>query len=208
MARYAESQCRICRREGFKLFLKGDRCYTDKCAIDRRGYPPGQHGQSRTKLSNYGTQLREKQKIRRLYGLLEKQFRRYFHEATRLKGNTGTNLLVLLEQRLDNVVFRLGMASSRNEARQLVLHGHFQVNGRRVTIPSFSVNVGDAISVCEPSRQMTRINTALDAVQRRGVPAWLELDREKFHGIVRAIPGREELTIPMQEQLVVEFYSK
>jgi len=208
MARYCESLCRLCRREGVKLFLKGDRCYTDRCAIDRRGYPPGQHGQERAKLSGYGLQLREKQKLRRIYGILEAQFRRYFKEARRVKGNTGTALLVLLERRLDNVVYRLGFASSRNEARQLVRHGHILVNGKRIDLPSYWVNVGESISVGEPSRQVTRINFSLDAVERRGVPAWLELNRPEFTGVIRTLPAREDLTMPMQEQLVVELYSK
>ncbi|MFH1018270.1 MAG: 30S ribosomal protein S4 [Pseudomonadota bacterium] len=208
MARYCDSVCRICRREGLKLFLKADRCYTDKCAIDRRGYPPGQHGQSRSKPSNYGTQLREKQKIRKMYGLLERQFRNYFHKASQLKGNTGLNLLVLLERRLDNVAYRLGFGGSRNDSRQLVLHGHIRVNGKRVDLPSFHVKVGDVVSVGEKSRETTRVRTALDAVERRGVPAWLELNKELFQGLVRSYPGREELTMPMQEQLVVELYSK
>jgi small subunit ribosomal protein S4 len=191
-----------------KLFLKGDRCYTDKCAIDRRGYPPGQHGQSRSKSSNYGVQLREKQKIRRLYGVDERQFRRYFQEAERAKGVTGMNLLLMLERRLDNIVFRLGFSSSRTEGRQLVKHGHVLVNGKRVDIPSYSVKAGDTLSVAEKSRKSLRVNTSLDAVERRGVPAWLELDRPNFLGIVRSMPAREDLTMLMQEQLVVEFYSK
>lgn len=208
MARDCNSVCRICRREAVKLFLKGDRCYTDKCAIDRRGYPPGQHGQGRGKLSNYGTQLREKQKIRRLYGLHERQFRRYFQMATGLKGNTGTNLLTLLERRLDNVVYRLGFAASRNEARQLVKHGHFQVNGKRVDIPSYLVSVGSIVTALTSIRENAHLNMSLDAVERRGIPAWLELDRKGFTGVVRAVPAREDLTMPMQEQLVVELYSK
>ncbi len=208
MARYCDSVCRICRREALKLFLKGDRCYTDKCAIDRRGYPPGQHGQNRSKPSNYGVQLREKQKIRRMYGMLERQFRNYFHKASRLKGNTGLNLLVLLERRLDNVAYRLGFGASRNDARQLVLHGHIRVNGKRVDLPGYHVKVGDVVSVGEKSRETARVRTALDAVERRGVPAWLELNKETFAGSVRSFPGRDELTMPMQEQLVVELYSK
>ncbi|MFH1262336.1 MAG: 30S ribosomal protein S4 [Pseudomonadota bacterium] len=204
----SNSACRLCRREMTKLFLKGDRCYTDKCAIDRRGYPPGQHGQSRSKSSNYGIQLREKQKIRRLYGIGEAQFRRYFREADRAKGVTGMNLLVTLERRLDNIVFRLGFSSSRNEARQVVKHGHVLVNGKRVDLPAYAVKAGDVLSVREGSRQNTRVNASLDAVERRGVPAWLELDRANFTGIVRTMPTREELTMPIQEQLVVEFYSK
>ncbi len=208
MASSCNSACRLCRREMTKLFLKGDRCYTDKCAIDRRGYPPGQHGQSRSKSSGYGVQLREKQKVRRLYGIGERQFRRYFREADRSKGVTGTNLLVALERRLDNIVFRLGFSTSRTEGRQLVRHGHVMVNGKRVNLPAYEVAAGDVLSIVEKSRQNIRINTSLDAVERRGVPAWLELDRQNFTGIVRAMPTREELTMPIQEQLVVEFYSK
>jgi small subunit ribosomal protein S4 len=191
-----------------KLFLKADRCYTDKCAFERRGYAPGMHGQNRSKPTNYGIQLREKQKIRRMYGLLEQQFRNYFRRASRLKGNTGLNLLQLLERRLDNVVYRLGFAGSRNDARQLVRHGHVKVNGRRVNLSNYHVKLGDVVSVGERSRQAQRVLTSLAAVERRGVPAWLELDREKFLGIVKTFPAREELTMPMQEQLVVELYSK
>ncbi len=208
MAHIIDSACRLCRRETMKLFLKGDRCYTDKCAIDRRGYPPGQHGQNRSKTSNYGIQLREKQKIRRLYGIHERQFRRYFKEAERVKGVTGTNLLVLLERRLDNVVYRLGFSSSRNEARQLVIHGHVCVNGKRVNFPAYTVSVRDAVTLKESSRQVVRVTASLDAVERRGVPIWLELKRESFAGIIKSLPTREELTMPMQEQLVVELYSK
>lgn len=208
MAHVIDSACRLCRRETTKLFLKGDRCYTDKCAIDRRGYPPGQHGQSRTKYSNYGIQLREKQKIRRLYGIHERQFRRYFKEADRQKGVTGSNLLILLEQRLDNIVYRLGFANSRNEGRQLVRHGHVFVNGKRVDVPAYSVKTQDKITVKDSSREMARINTALDAVERRGVPEWLELNRDEFTGVVKVLPSREDLTMPMDDQLVVELYSK
>jgi len=191
-----------------KLFLKGDRCYTDKCAIDRRGYPPGQHGQARTKASNYGIQLREKQKIRRMYGIHEKQFRNYFHEAERRKGVTGTNLLLLLELRLDNMIYRSGFSSSRNEARQLIVHGHVLVNSKRVTLPSYQLKTGDQISVAEKSKQNTRINLSLDAVERRGLPAWIELVRGNFVATVKGVPTREDLTMPLQEQLVVELYSK
>lgn len=208
MSQVSGSACRICRREVTKLFLKGDRCYTDKCAIDRRAYPPGQHGQERSKLSNYAVQLREKQKIRRMYGLHEKQFKNTFKEADRIKGITGTNLLFLLEKRLDNIVFRAGFASSRNEGRQLVVHGHVQVNGKRVDLPSFTVKQGDVVSVKEASKQNTRINLSLDGVERRGIPSWLDLDRTGFKVTVKAEPTREELTMPMQEQLVVELYSK
>ncbi|MBI2068266.1 MAG: 30S ribosomal protein S4 [Deltaproteobacteria bacterium] len=208
MAKYLDSACRICRREGLKLFLKGQRCYTEKCAFERREYAPGVHGQKRVKLSEYGVQLREKQKIRRLYGLMEKQFRSVFQEASRRKGRTGENLLNMLERRLDNMVYRLGFANSRGEARQLVLHGHFEVNGRRVKIPSYQVKMGDEISVREKSRAMVRIQESLEAVDRRGIPGWLELQKEKFSGRVKSYPAREELTLPMQEQLVVELYSK
>lgn len=191
-----------------KLFLKGDRCYSDKCAFERRGYAPGEHGQMRRKKSDYGVQLREKQKLRRMYGLLEKQFAGYFVRADRQKGVTGSNLLLLLERRLDNMVYRMGFASSRNEARQLVRHSHFLVNGRKVNIPSYIVNVGDTIQVKEKSRTMGCIIEAMDTVARRGVPEWLELNKDAFTGTVKALPTREELTMPIQEQLVVEFYSK
>lgn len=191
-----------------KLYLKGDRCYSDKCAIERRNYPPGQHGQSRGKLSDYGVQLREKQKIKRIYGLLEKQYESYFEEADRRKGVTGTNFLVELERRLDNTVYRLGFANSRSQARQLVRHGHFQVNGRKVDIPSFLLRPGDRIVVAEGSRSLQVINEAVGALPRRGVVAWLDLDASKFEGTFRAFPAREEMNLPVQEQLVVEFYSK
>lgn len=208
MARYRESVCRICRREGAKLFLKGDRCYTDKCAIDRRAYPPGQHGQGRKKVTDYGVQLREKQKVRRMYNLLEKQFRGYFKAADRKKGVTGENLLQLLESRLDNMVYRLGFASSRNEARQLVNHGHFLVNGKKVNVCSYLVKPGSIIEVREKSKKIQRISDSLDAVVRRGVPEWLELEREQFKGTVKSIPVREDITMPIQENLIVELYSK
>lgn len=208
MARYRESVCRICRREGEKLFLKGDRCYTDKCAIDRRAYPPGQHGQGRKKVTDYGVQLREKQKVRRMYNLLEKQFRGYFKSSDRKKGVTGENLLQLLESRLDNMVYRLGFASSRNEARQLVNHGHLLVNGRKVDVCSFIVKPGNVIEVREKSRKIQRISDSLDAVVRRGVPEWLLLERDDFKGTVKSIPVREDITMPIQENLIVELYSK
>jgi small subunit ribosomal protein S4 len=191
-----------------KLYLKGDRCYSDKCAVERRNYPPGQHGQRRPKFSNYGEQLREKQKVKRIYGVLEKQFRRYFEMADRQKGITGVNLLILLERRLDNMVFRLGFASSRNEARQLVRHNHFRVNGRKVNIPSYLVKPGDVIELREKSRKIQRIQDSLEAVVRRGVPSWLELDKDRFRGRVLALPTREDLTMPIREQLIVELYSK
>lgn len=208
MARYTGPSCRLCRRENTELFLKGDRCYTDKCAIKRRNYAPGQHGQGRTKTSDYGVQLREKQKVKRLYGLLEKQFRSYFERADRMKGVTGENLLMLLERRLDNVVYRLGFASSRAEARQLVRHGHFVLNGRKATIPSMQVKTGDLIELKEKSRTVASINEALDAVVRRGVPQWLELEREAFKGTAKNLPVREDIVTPIQEQLIVELYSK
>lgn len=208
MARYTGSVCRLCRREGLKLFLKGQRCYTDKCAIERREYAPGQHGQARTKLSDYGAQLREKQKVKRLYGLLERQFRGTFHKAARVKGVTGEQMLLHLERRLDNMVYRLGFTTSRSEARQLVMHGHFRVNGKKVTIPSFPTKAGDQISVKDGSQQMGRILQSLEGSDRRGVPTWLEIDKEKMVGVIKAMPAREELTLPMQEQLIVELYSK
>jgi len=208
LARYRESVCRLCRREGLKLFLKGDRCYSEKCAFERREYAPGDHGQMRKKPSDYGVQLRAKQKIKRMYGLLEKQFHSYFEKADRQKGITGTNLLVFLERRLDNMVFRMGFASSRTEARQLVRHYHFSVNGRKVNIPSYLVKVGDEIEVREGSRKVSTIIEALESVARRGIPQWLTLDKGNFKGAVRMFPTREELTMPVQEQLVVELYSK
>jgi small subunit ribosomal protein S4 len=208
LARYRGSLCRLCRSEGLKLFLKGDRCYSDKCAFERRGYAPGEHGQSRRKKTDYGVQLREKQKLKRMYGLLEKQFRGYFDKADKKKGVTGTNLLVFLERRLDNMVYRLGLANSRNEARQLIKHNHFLVNGKKVNIPSYLITVGDRIQVKEKSRNVSRILEAVDTVARRGIPQWLELDKDNFTGTVKRFPSREELTMPIQEQLVVELYSK
>ncbi len=208
MARYTESVCRLCRRENLKMYLKGDRCYTDKCAIERRPYPPGQHGQGRIKFSEYGVQLREKQKVKRRYGLLESGFRHAFAGAAAAKGRTGENLLRGLELRLDNAVFRLGFADSRNEARQLVQHGHFRVNGRKVTIPSYQLRTGDVVDVRDRSKKVARIAEAIEAVDRRGVPAWLELDKAAFKGTVRTAPSREDITMPIQEQLIVELYSK
>jgi small subunit ribosomal protein S4 len=208
LARYRESVCRLCRREGLKLFLKGDRCYSEKCAFERREYAPGDHGQMRKKPSDYGVQLRAKQKLKRMYCLLEKQFHSYFEKADRQKGIAGTNLLILLERRLDNMVFRMGFASSRTEARQLVRHNHFSVNGKRVNIPSYLVKVGDEIEVQEGSKKVSTIIEALESVARRGVPQWLALDKGNFKGAVRMLPTREELTMPVQEQLVVELYSK
>ncbi len=192
-----------------KLFLKGDRCYTDKCAVERRNYAPGVHGQGRVKVTEYGTQLREKQRVKRTYGLLEKQFRAYFGKADRAKGVTGENLLVLLERRLDSVVYRLGFASSRNEARLLIRQGHFLVNGRKCNIPSLLVRINDVVELREKSRQITRITDALDGVMRRGVPSWVELERDAFKGTLKTLPVREEMTTPaFQEQLIVELYSK
>ena len=208
MARYTESVCRLCRRENLKLFLKGERCYTDKCAIERRNYPPGEHGQGRPKFSEYSIQLREKQKVKRIYRLMESQFRRTFDQASRIKGITGETLLVFLERRLDNVTYRLGFASSRAEARLLVRHGHILVNGRRLNIPSYQVRVGDVISVKEQSRQMARILTAMEGVQRRGVPEWAELDRDNCSGRIKILPTRSDITMPINEKLIVELYSK
>ncbi len=208
MARYREAVCRLCRREGVELYLKGDRCFTDKCAIKRRGYPPGQHGQRRPKHSDYGVQLREKQKAKRIYGLLEKQFRNYFEKAERMKGKTGDNLLILLERRLDSVVYKLGFAQTRRESRQIVRHGHFAVNGRKVNIPSYLVRAGDKIELREKSRKIPNLNEALDAVVRKGIPPWLELAREEFRGVVKALPVRTDIQEPIQEQLIVELYSK
>lgn len=208
MARYTESVCRLCRRENLKLFLKGERCYTDKCAIERRNYPPGQHGQGRPKFSEYSIQLREKQKVKRIYGLMESQFRRTFDQASRIKGITGEALLVFLERRLDNVTYRLGFASSRAEARLLVRHGHILVNGKRVNIPSYFIRVGDVVSVKESSRQMGRVLTAMEGVQRRGVPEWAELDRDNCSGRIKMLPTRSDITMPINEKLIVELYSK
>jgi len=208
VARYRASVCRLCRREGLKLFLKGERCYTDKCAIERRNYPPGEHGQGRIKFSEYSLQLREKQKLKRIYSLLEGQFRRLFDRADRAKGVTGENLLILLERRLDNMTYRLGFANSRAEARQLVRHGHFLVNDRKVDVPSAAVKPGDVITLRERSKKVARIQEALELSQRRGVPEWLEVDRQNFTGRIRALPTREDLTMPINERLVVELYSK
>ncbi|HEX9205562.1 MAG TPA: 30S ribosomal protein S4 [Candidatus Deferrimicrobiaceae bacterium] len=208
MARYREAVCRLCRREGVELYLKGDRCFTDKCAIKRRGYPPGQHGQRRPKHSDYGVQLREKQKAKRIYGILEKQFRTYFEKADRMKGKTGDNLLILLERRLDNVVYKLGFTQTRRESRQIVRHGHFLVNGRKVNIPSFLVKSGDVVELREKSRKIPTVNEALDAVVRKGIPPWLELDRGNFRGSVKVLPARADIQEPIQEQLIVELYSK
>ncbi len=208
MARYTDAQCRLCRRERMALYLKGDRCYTDKCAIQRRNYPPGQHGQGRGKISDYGLQLREKQKVKRMYGVLEKQFRGYFERAERMRGVTGTNLLVLLERRLDNVVYRLGFANSRAQSRQLVRHNHVLVDGVRVNLPSFLVKVGQTVQVTEKSRTSPLVRDALEAAARRGCPPWLELEKEEAKGKVSMFPTREDITMPIQEHLIVELYSK
>lgn len=208
MARYTESVCRICRREGQKLFLKGDRCYTDKCAVTRRAYAPGQHGQSRRKLSEYGTQLREKQKVRRAYGILEGQFAHYFELANKKQGVTGENLLSLIERRLDNVIFRLGLAVSRPEARQLVSHAHFLVNGKKVNIPSYLVKIGDVITVCETSRSSAKFDTILASTESRMVPKWLDMNRDTLEGRVVAFAEREDIDLPIEEHLIVEYYSK
>lgn len=209
MARYTGSVCKLCRREGLKLFLKGDRCFSPKCAIEKRNYPPGEHGQRRrVKLTDYGLQLREKQKMKRIYGIVERQFRNYFRIAEQQKGITGENLLRFLERRLENVVYRLGFASSRAEARQMVTHGHFLVNGRRVDIPSYLVDSGDQIQVAERSRELLAIKGALEGVKKRGLPVWLELDAQALRGVVRSLPAREDMVIPVQEQLVVALYSK
>lgn len=208
MARYRGSVCRLCRRENLKLFLKGDRCFSDKCAFDRRSYAPGQHGQRRGKYSDYGIQLREKQKVKRIYGLSEKQFHLTFVKADRQKGVTGTNLLVSLERRLDNVVYRLGFTNSRTQGRHFVRHAHFLVNGKKVDIPSFQVSAGDVIETREKSKSVQFIVDSLNAVVRRGIPQWLDLDKDKQKGMVKALPAREDITMPIQEQLIVELYSK
>jgi small subunit ribosomal protein S4 len=209
MAVYHDARCRLCRREGMKLFLKGTRCLSDKCAIERRGYAPGEHGKSRrTKETNYGTQLREKQKARRIYGLLERQFRHTFAKASEAKGVTGELLLQMLERRLDNVVYRLGMGASRSAARQLVRHGHFTVNGRGVDIPSFQVRPGDEIRVREKSRELVVIKSSLDSRKGQSVPDWLELSAERLTGRVLHVPSRAAIGVPINEQLIVELYSK
>jgi small subunit ribosomal protein S4 len=207
VARYRAAVCRQCRREGIKLFLKGARCFTEKCAIERRNYPPGQHGLSRTKVTPYGVQLREKQKAKNIYGVLESQFRRYFERAERERGITGENLLKLLERRLDNVVFRLGMAASRRESRQMVAHGHFQVNGRKVSVPSYIVKVGEVVQLRPSSKMAERAADNL-AAGRAAVPPWLEVDVNDKKGTVRGLPMREDIQIPVQEQLIVELFSK
>jgi small subunit ribosomal protein S4 len=209
MARYIGPVCRLCRREGMKLFLKGERCYTEKCAIEKRNLPPGQHGKMRrAKLVGYGMQLREKQKVKRIYGVLENQFRRYFEAAERQRGITGETLLQLLERRLDNVVYRLGFATSRAQGRQLVRHGHFTVNGRKVDIPSYSVKAGDEVGVRATSEKNVTIQHAIEEVKGRGIPEWLSIDPSRTSGRVTALPTREQINLPVQEQLIVELYSK
>lgn len=206
MARYTESSCRLCRREGIKLYLKGDRCYSDKCAVQKRAYAPGQHGQGRKKITNYGLQLREKQKAKRIYGVLEAQFRKYYAEADRRKGITGENLLKLLELRIDNVVYRLGLAESRTEARQLVRHGHFTVNGKKVDIPSYEVKVNDVIAVKDKSKASPKFKALAEVAGN--VPKWLTSDKDKMEGHVVALPQREDIDVPVNETLIVELYSK
>jgi small subunit ribosomal protein S4 len=209
LARDTGASCRLCRRENLKLFLKGDRCYGEKCAFERRPYAPGQHGQRRGgKLSDYQLQLREKQKVKRIYGLLEKQFRRYYSLAEKQKGITGTNLLILLECRLDNTMYRMGFASSRTQARQLVRHNTVVVNGKKANIPSYQVRVGDVIEVRENKRKIPVVLEAMETVARRGIPNWMEVDKEKFRGVLKTVPNRAELTMPIQENLIVELYSK
>ena len=209
MARYIGPVCRLCRREGMKLFLKGERCYTEKCAIEKRNFPPGQHGKTRkAKLAGYGLQLREKQKVKRIYGVLEDQFRGYFEMAERARGITGVTLLQLLEQRLDNVIYRLGLATSRAQARQLVRHGHFRVNGKKVDIPSFQVRLGDSVALKSGSAENPVIQHAMEEVKGRGIPEWLMLDSAAFSGRISSLPTREQINLPVQEQLIVELYSK
>ncbi|MDI6604383.1 MAG: 30S ribosomal protein S4 [Thermoanaerobacteraceae bacterium] len=206
MARYTKSTCKLCRREGVKLFLKGDKCYSDKCAMSRRAYAPGQHGQSRKKITNYGTQLREKQKLRRYYGVLERQFERYFEEAERMRGITGDNLLQLLERRLDNVVYRLSIAASRPQARQLVRHGHILVNGKKVDIPSFLVKVGDVITVKDESKSLEVIKNNIETATN--IPDWLDFNRDTIEGKILSLPAREHIDLPVEEHLIVELYSR
>ncbi len=208
MARYRESVCRLCRREAMKLFLKGDRCFTNKCAIERRNFPPGQHGKRRSKILGYGIQLREKQKLKRFYGVLEGQFRLTFEAAERMRGVTGENLLSLLERRLDNVVHRLGFSGSRAQARQLVRHGHVRVNGRKVNVPSYVVGTGAVVSVKEKSKANPLIAGAVETAKGRGIPAWLELNAAEFQGKVVTLPKREDVALQVNEKLIVELYSK
>ena len=209
MARYIGPVCRLCRREGMKLFLKGERCYTEKCAIEKRNMPPGQHGKLRkAKMVGYGIQLREKQRVKRIYGVLENQFRRYFEAADRTRGITGETLLQLLERRLDNVIYRLGLGTSRAQARQLVRHGHFLVNGRKVDVPSYSVKAGDTITIRTTSAQNASIVHAMEEVKGRGIPEWLMFDAGQLTGRIQSLPTRQQINLPVQEQLIVELYSK
>lgn len=209
MARYIGASCRLCRRENLKLFLKGDRCYSDKCAFERRSFAPGQHGQNRfRKVSDYAVQLREKQKVKQMYGMLEAQFRRYFEKADRSRGVTGEILLVMLERRFDNALYRSGFASSRDQARQMVRHNLFTLNGKKVNIPSYQVKPGDVVALKEKNKKNAIIADNLDGAARRGLPSWLELDTTKFQFVVKALPNRDEITMPIQEQLIVELYSK
>jgi len=208
MARYTGALCRLCRREGEKLFLKGDRCYTDKCVIERRRYAPGQHGHRRKKLSDYALQLREKQKAKEIYNILERQFKNYFYIANKKKGVTGNNLLQLLERRLDNVVYRLGFASNRRQARQLVTHGHFLVNGRKVNIPSYLIRPGDVVEPKESSKKLGIIQENVAKIEHRGLPSWMEMDTDSLRGRINHLPSRDEIALPIQEHLIVELYSK
>ena len=208
MARYKDAVCRLCRREGTKLFLKGDRCFSAKCGIDKRAYPPGQHGQGRARFSDFGVQLREKQKVKRMYGLMEKQFAQTMTKASRMKGRAGENLLILLERRLDNVVFRMGFSTSRAESRQLVKHGHFLLNGKQATIPWMLVKPGSVVSVREKSRKVERIAGALETLESRSIPQWVEINKDAFEGTVKQLPVRDDITMPIQEQLIVELYSR
>jgi small subunit ribosomal protein S4 len=208
MARYIGPSCKLCRRENLKLFLKGDRCYTDKCAFDRRPYPPGVHGQRRNKPTEYGVRMREKQKVRRVYGILERQFRRYFASADRQKGVTGENLINSLERRLDSAVYRLGLSATRTDARQLVRHKHIQVNGKSVNIPSYLLKAGDKITLRDASKGLKRVQQGLETAGRREHPDWLDFDKNSLTGVVRQLPQREAVTLPIQEQLIVEFYSR
>ena len=208
MSRAVKQVCKLCRRENMKLFLKGDRCYTDKCSFERRPYPPGQHGQARMKFSEFALQLREKQKVKRIYGIFEKQFRRYFRESEQARGVTGETLLLKLEKRLDNVVYLLGFANSRNEARQLVKHDHFLVNSKRVNIPSYEIRKGDVVEVVQGSRGVTRVLGAIEAVKRREIPKWLDASHDDFKGSIKDNPTREDVTFPIEEHMVVEYYSR
>ncbi len=208
MAKYTDAKCRLCRRQGEKLFLKGEKCYTAKCAIEKRAFPPGQHGKRRTRLTDYAIQLREKQKVRRIYGVLEKQFRRYYQEADRRKGSTGENLLALLECRLDNVIYRMGIGSSRSEARQLVRHNAITVNGKKVNIPSYQVKPNDVIAVKEEARKQLRIQASVEFAQQQGLSEWLDFDPSKMEGVFKAVPERGDLPAEINENLIVELYSK